>query len=168
MAAAATEQQSTSATTEPQAAPGASREENPSQPVEMADLDSKASAPVDTQADSFSQAPDSAVAAAASTGDPRAAPAAAPSSTEPSSQPAAAKRTSTTAAPLNRSETAELALGPDGSAPTEDPSASSIPTLRITLMLTTGARHAYTISQKYLTARKVDAGMERGILSPGR
>ena len=54
---------------------------------------------------------------------------------------------------LNRSQTAELALGPDGEpSPINDPLA-----LRITLMLTTGARHAYTISQKYLTSRKVTA-----------
>lgn len=67
-------------------------------------------------------------------------------------------------APLNRSETAELALGPDGaSAPPTD---SSLPTLRINLMLTTGARHAYTISQKYLTSRKVEAVDAEGNFDP--
>jgi len=66
-----------------------------------------------------------------------------------------AKPAESSHAPLNRSETAELALGPDGVA--APPTDTSIPTLRINLMLTTGARHAYTISQKYLTSRKVEA-----------
>jgi hypothetical protein len=65
---------------------------------------------------------------------------------------------------LNRSQTAELALGPDGEpAPSTDP---STPTLRITLMLTTGARHAYTISQKYLASRKVSALDASGNFDP--
>lgn len=65
---------------------------------------------------------------------------------------------------LNRSQTAELALGPDGEpAPSTDP---STPALRITLMLTTGARHAYTISQKYLTSRKVTALDASGNFDP--
>jgi hypothetical protein len=65
---------------------------------------------------------------------------------------------------LNRSQTAELALGPDGEpAPNTDP---STPTLRITLMLTTGARHAYTISQKYLSSRKVTALDASGNFDP--
>ena len=65
---------------------------------------------------------------------------------------------------LNRSQTAELALGPDGEpAPNTDP---STPTLRITLMLTTGARHAYTISQKYLSSRKVSALDASGNFDP--
>jgi hypothetical protein len=65
---------------------------------------------------------------------------------------------------LNRSQTAELALGPDGEpAPSTDPSS---PTLRITLMLTTGARHAYTISQKYLSSRKVTALDASGNFDP--
>ena len=65
---------------------------------------------------------------------------------------------------LNRSQTAELALGPDGEpAPSTDP---STPTLRITLMLTTGARHAYTISQKYLSSRKVSALDASGNFDP--
>jgi hypothetical protein len=75
---------------------------------------------------------------------------AASSPAEGSSQPQtsqSAGKTSidqTTRAPdLSRSKTAELALGPDGEpAQITDP---SIPALRITLMLTTGARHAYTI-----------------------
>jgi hypothetical protein len=71
----------------------------------------------------------------------------------------------TTRAPdLSRSKTAELALGPDGEpAQITDP---SIPALRITLMLTTGARHAYTISQKYLTSRKVTAVDAHGAFDP--
>lgn len=65
---------------------------------------------------------------------------------------------------LNRSETAELALGPDGQpAPSTDPSS---PALKITLMLTTGARHAYTISQKYLASRKVTAVDANGNFDP--
>lgn len=65
---------------------------------------------------------------------------------------------------LNRSQTAELALGPDGEpSPITDP---STPALRITLMLTTGARHAYTISQKYLTSRKVTAVDASGNFDP--
>jgi hypothetical protein len=65
---------------------------------------------------------------------------------------------------LNRSQTAELALGPDGEpASVTDP---STPALRITLMLTTGARHAYTISQKYLTSRKVTAVDASGAFDP--
>lgn len=65
---------------------------------------------------------------------------------------------------LSRSQTAELALGPDGEpAPATDP---SVPALRITLMLTTGARHAYTISQKYLTSRKVTAVDASGNFDP--
>lgn len=65
---------------------------------------------------------------------------------------------------LKRSQTAELALGPDGEpAPVTDP---STPALRITLMLTTGARHAYTISQKYLTSRKVTAVDASGNFDP--
>lgn len=65
---------------------------------------------------------------------------------------------------LNRSQTAELALGPDGEpAPSTDP---STPALRITLMLTTGARHAYTISQKYLSSRKVTAVDASGNFDP--
>lgn len=65
---------------------------------------------------------------------------------------------------LSRSQTAELALGPDGEpAPATDP---SVPALRITLMLTTGARHAYIISQKYLTSRKVTAVDASGNFDP--
>jgi hypothetical protein len=65
---------------------------------------------------------------------------------------------------LNRTQTAELALGPDGEpSPLTDP---STPALRITLMLTTGARHAYTISQKYLTSRKVAAVDASGAFDP--
>lgn len=67
-------------------------------------------------------------------------------------------------ADLSRSQTAELALGPDGEpAPATDP---SVPALRITLMLTTGARHAYTISQKYLNSRKVTAVDSSGNFDP--
>jgi hypothetical protein len=85
----------------------------------------------------------------------------APAVSEPTEQP-------TTNNPphpdLNRSQTAELALGPDGEpAPSTDP---STPTLRITLMLTTGARHAYTISQKYLSSRKVTAVDASGNFDP--
>jgi hypothetical protein len=36
----------------------------------------------------------------------------------------------------------------------------------MTLMLTTGARHAYTISQKYLTSRKVEALDSKGNFDP--
>jgi len=65
---------------------------------------------------------------------------------------------------LNRSQTAELALGPDGEpSHITDP---STPALRITLMLTTGARHAYTISQKYLASRKVTAVDASGNFDP--
>ncbi|OQO05725.1 hypothetical protein B0A48_09818 [Cryoendolithus antarcticus] len=66
--------------------------------------------------------------------------------------------------PLNRSQTAELALGPDGqpAAPLDTTAAA----LRITLMLTTGARHAYTISQKYLQSRKVEAEDAEGKFDP--
>ena len=65
---------------------------------------------------------------------------------------------------LNRTQTAEFALGPDGEpSPLTDP---STPALRITLMLTTGARHAYTISQKYLTSRKVTAVDASGNFDP--
>ena len=65
---------------------------------------------------------------------------------------------------LNRSQTAELALGPDGEpAPSTDP---STPALRISLMLTTGARHAYTITQKYLSSRKVTAVDASGNFDP--
>jgi hypothetical protein len=96
---------------------------------------------------------------------------AASSPAEGSSQPQtsqSAGKTSidqTTRAPdLSRSKTAELALGPDGEpAQITDP---SIPALRITLMLTTGARHAYTISQKYLTSRKVTAVDASGAFDP--
>jgi hypothetical protein len=67
-------------------------------------------------------------------------------------------------ADLNRSQTAELALGPDGEpAPSPDP---STPALRISLMLTTGARHAYTITQKYLSSRKVTAVDASGNFDP--
>jgi hypothetical protein len=84
------------------------------------------------------------------------------------SQPTPTNQTTTTNNPphpdLNRSQTAELALGPDGEpAPNTDP---STPTLRITLMLTTGARHAYTISQKYLSSRKVTALDASGNFDP--
>lgn len=80
-----------------------------------------------------------------------------PSASQPSQPPPAPD--------LNRSETAELALGPDGAqpAPNHDP---SVPALRITLMLTTGARHAYIISQKYLTSRKVTAVDASGAFDP--
>jgi hypothetical protein len=65
---------------------------------------------------------------------------------------------------LNRTQTAEFALGPDGvPSPLTDP---STPALRITLMLITGARHAYTISQKYLTSRKVTAVDASGNFDP--
>ena len=85
------------------------------------------------------------------------------------SQPTPTNQTTTTTnntphPDLNRSQTAELALGPDGEpAPSTDPSS---PTLRITLMLTTGARHAYTISQKYLSSRKVTALDASGNFDP--
>jgi hypothetical protein len=90
---------------------------------------------------------------------------------EVSAQSQAAGKTSidqptraTHAPDLSRSKTAELALGPDGEpAQITDP---SIPALRITLMLTTGARHAYTISQKYLTSRKVTAVDAHGAFDP--
>jgi hypothetical protein len=90
---------------------------------------------------------------------------------EASTQSQAAGKTSvdqptraTHAPDLSRSKTAELALGPDGEpAQITDP---SIPALRITLMLTTGARHAYTISQKYLTSRKVTAVDAHGAFDP--
>jgi len=67
--------------------------------------------------------------------------------------------------PLNRSETAELALGPDGATPPPLTDTAN-PSLRINLMLTTGARHAYTISQKYLTSRKVEAVDAEGNFDP--
>lgn len=81
------------------------------------------------------------------------------------SEPAQQTTTTNPAHPdLNRSQTAELALGPDGEpAPSTDP---STPALRITLMLTTGARHAYTISQKYLSSRKVTALDASGNFDP--
>lgn len=80
---------------------------------------------------------------------------------ESSTQPAPGK---THPRDLNRTQTAELALGPDGEpSPITDP---STPALRITLMLTTGARHAYTISQKYLTSRKVTAVDASGNFDP--
>jgi hypothetical protein len=94
-----------------------------------------------------------------------AAPVVAESSTAPAQRNASVDRPTSSQAPdLNRSQTAELALGPDGgSSPPTDP---STPALRITLMLTTGARHAYTISQKYLTSRKVTAVDASGNFDP--
>ena len=91
---------------------------------------------------------------------------AAESSTQPATQRNASidRPTSSNPPDLNRSQTAELALGPDGEpSPLTDP---STPALRITLMLTTGARHAYTISQKYLTSRKVTALDASGNFDP--
>ncbi|KAM0702382.1 hypothetical protein Q7P35_011292 [Cladosporium inversicolor] len=91
---------------------------------------------------------------------------AAESSTQPATQRNASidRPTSSNPPDLNRSQTAELALGPDGEpSPLTDP---STPALRITLMLTTGARHAYTISQKYLTSRKVTAVDASGNFDP--
>lgn len=67
---------------------------------------------------------------------------------------------------LNRSETADLFLGPDGAAPANAATESSEPILHITLMLTTGARHPYTISSKYLASRKVTATNEAGVFDP--
>lgn len=67
---------------------------------------------------------------------------------------------------LARSETAEFALGPDGAALPTQPTDSPEAVLRITLMLTTGARHPYAISSKYLTARKVQAVNEAGNFDP--
>ena len=90
---------------------------------------------------------------------------AAESSTQPEQRNASIDRPTSSHPPdLNRSQTAELALGPDGEpSPPTDP---STPALRITLMLTTGARHAYTISQKYLTSRKVTAVDASGNFDP--
>jgi hypothetical protein len=100
-------------------------------------------------------------------GAPSAAPAAVAesSSTQPAQRNASIDRPTSSHPPdLNRSQTAEFALGPDGEpSPLTDP---STPALRITLMLTTGARHAYTISQKYLTSRKVTAVDASGAFDP--
>lgn len=76
--------------------------------------------------------------------------------------------TSTPAEPaaLGRSNTVESALGPEGAAPAALPPDSSEPVLRITLMLTTGARHPYTISSKYLASRKVTALDGHGNFDP--
>lgn len=68
--------------------------------------------------------------------------------------------------PLVRSETAEFALGPDGAALPPQLADSPEPVLRITLMLTTGARHPYSISKKYLAARKVQATDAEGNFDP--
>ncbi|KAJ8603658.1 hypothetical protein MRB53_042093 [Persea americana] len=73
--------------------------------------------------------------------------------------------TTTQTPPLLRSETAELALGPDGASPSAQIDTSE-PVLRITLMLTTGARHPYTISSKYLASRKVTAVDANGNFDP--
>lgn len=64
--------------------------------------------------------------------------------------------TSTTALrdPLTRKETE--ALGPATDAPILPP-ATTRPSLSITLMLITGARHPYKIDEKYLRNRKVEA-----------
>jgi len=99
-------------------------------------------------------------------GAPSAAPAAESSSSpQPAQRKASIDRPTSSHPPdLNRSQTAEFALGPDGEpSPLTDP---STPALRITLMLTTGARHAYTISQKYLTSRKVTAVDASGAFDP--
>ena len=58
--------------------------------------------------------------------------------------------------PLDRSQTAEAALGPDD-APLPTTSTSGPNTLQITLLLSNGARHPYNINEKYLRSRKVDA-----------
>lgn len=60
---------------------------------------------------------------------------------------------------MSRTQTSE-ALGPATDAPTAPPpsaTAGASPTLSITLMLTTGARHPYKIDEKYLSSRKVEA-----------
>lgn len=57
-------------------------------------------------------------------------------------------------APLKRAETE--AIGPTTDAPIAMPAATG-PTLTITLMLTTGARHPYKIDERYLEKRSVEA-----------
>jgi len=119
-----------------------------SKTIEMADLPTTTGASLSTPE--------------ATTAQPQTAQATAPAVAEP--KPSMEQTNNPPAPDLNRSQTAELALGPDGEpAPSTDP---STPTLRITLMLTTGARHAYTISQKYLTSRKVTALDASGNFDP--
>ncbi|KAF2719126.1 hypothetical protein K431DRAFT_229217 [Polychaeton citri CBS 116435] len=58
--------------------------------------------------------------------------------------------------PLSRAETEALGPSTDAPLPTSIPSSAAGPTLHISLMLTTGARHPYKIDEKYLRNRKVD------------
>lgn len=140
--------------TQPQAVAGASATEeqsstsHASKTIEMTDLPTTTGASLSTPE--------------ATTAQPQTAQATAPAVAEP--KPSMEQTNNPHPPDLNRSQTAELALGPDGEpAPSTDP---STPALRITLMLTTGARHAYTISQKYLTSRKVTAVDASGNFDP--
>lgn len=60
------------------------------------------------------------------------------------------------------------ALGPAIDAPIAHPSTSATmgPTINISLMLTTGARHPYKIDEKYLRSRKVGAQNAEGGFDP--
>ncbi|KAM0717245.1 hypothetical protein Q7P37_007097 [Cladosporium fusiforme] len=149
---------------EAQAVPGASASDeqdsaaNQSKAVEMSDLNTP---PVDAGSGVVAELPGSGV---ASTQPSQAEPTPKPTDAETKLSPSANASKQPTHPDLSRSQTAELALGPDGEpAPVTDP---SVPALRITLMLTTGARHAYTISQKYLTSRKVTAVDASGNFDP--
>lgn len=58
------------------------------------------------------------------------------------------------------------ALGPATDAPIAAAAASAGPTLNISLMLITGARHPYKIDEKYLRSRKVEAKNAEGQFDP--